>query len=322
MSMLENAAASIRLGVEDFQAAAKDEARVLSAIRNLTAGLLLLFKVKLQALSPPGSNESLLKQNVTPGLDHDGNPIWIGSGSKTVDVHSIIQRLKGLGVDDVDWTRLETLSRLRNDVEHYFSPHSSSVLLQAMEVSFHLIQQFAPKYLGKSPLQLLGADLWAFLIKQNAFYSHELHVCQVASKAIVWPTALLAESAKGLRCPSCRSELIKPQEPLTSPPDTSFVCTSCGTDTTYQKAVESILVTRHYRDIYVTATQGGEPPLERCSRCKHRTYIVDEAFCALCLRDTPELGCVQCGGALDDDYDIEAEPGRLCAYCRHVAEMD
>lgn len=73
MSMLANAVASIRLGVEDFQAAAKDDARALSAIRNLTAGLLLLFKVKLQNLSPPGSKESLLKQNVTPGLDTDGN---------------------------------------------------------------------------------------------------------------------------------------------------------------------------------------------------------------------------------------------------------
>lgn len=322
MSMLDNAAASIRLGVEDFQAAAKDEARALSAIRNLTAGLLLLFKVKLQALSPPGSKESFLKQSVTPGLDNNGNPIWIGSGSKTVDVHSIIQRLKGLGVCGVDWTRLETLTRLRNDVEHYFSQHPSSVLLETMEASFHLIQQFVPKYLEKSPPQLLGADLWEFLIKQNAFYTHELHVCQEASKVITWPNPLLAESARGLRCPSCRSELIKPLAPLTQPPETSFVCTSCGAVATYQEAVESILVTRHYRDLYVTATQGGEPPLERCSRCKHRTYIVDEAFCALCQEDSPELGCVQCGGALDDDFDIEAELGRICAYCRHFAEMD
>jgi len=322
MSMLANAVASIRLGVEDFQAAAKDDARALSAIRNLTAGLLLLFKVKLQNLSPPGSKESLLKQNVTPGLDTDGNPIWIGTGSKTVDVQSIILRLKGLGVDGVDWTRLEALTRLRNDVEHYFSPHPSSVLLEAMEASFHLIQQFAPKHLGKSPLQLLGGNLWAFLTKQNAFYKHELHVCQEASKAISWPLPLLAESARGLRCCSCRSELIKPQEPLTQPPETSFECTSCGAVATYQEAVESILVTRHYRDLYLTATQGGEPPLERCSRCKHRTYIVDDAFCALCQEDSPELGCVQCGGELDDVYDIDAELGRLCAHCRYVAEMD
>lgn len=96
MSMLANAVASIRLGVEDFRDAENDEARALSAIRNLTAGLLLLFKVKLQELSPAGSKEALLKQTVTPVLDTDGNPIWIGTGSKTVDVQIIILRLKGL----------------------------------------------------------------------------------------------------------------------------------------------------------------------------------------------------------------------------------
>lgn len=318
--MLANAVASIRLGVEDFQAAENDDARALSAIRNLTAGLLLLFKVKLQELSLIGSKEALLKQTVTPTLDTDGNPIWIGTGSKTVDVQSIIQRLKGLGVDGVDWNRLEALTKLRNDVEHYFSPHPASVLLEAMEASFHLIQQFAPKHLGKSPLQLLGNDLWSFLIKQNAFYTHELRVCREASKAIFWPLPLLKESAEGLRCVSCRSELLKPHVPLVQPPETSFECTSCCAVTTYQEAVESILVARHYRDLYLTATQGGEPPLERCSSCHHRTYIVDEAFCALCQGDSPELDCVQCGGGLDDSYDVELD--RLCVHCRNVAEMD
>lgn len=322
MSMLANAVASIRLGVEDFQAAEDDDARALSAIRNLTAGLLLLFKVKLQDLSPPDSNEALLKQHVTPGLDPHGNPIWIGNGSKTVDVHSVIQRLKALGVDGVEWARLEALTRLRNDVEHYFSPHPASVLLEAMEASFHLIHQFAPKHLGKNPLQLLGSDLWAFLIKQNEFYTHELHVCHEASRAISWPLPILAESARALRCFRCRSELIKPQDPLAQPPETSFECTGCGIVSTYKEIVESMLATRYYQDLYLTATQGGEPPLERCSRCQHRTYIVDDAFCAICQKDSPELGCVQCGGALDGAYDIDADLGRLCAHCRYVDEMD
>ncbi|WP_324731828.1 hypothetical protein [Pseudomonas paeninsulae] len=322
MSMLDNAVASIRLGVEDYQAAAEDDARALSAIRNLTAGLLLLFKVKLQNLSPPGSKESLLKQYVTPKMGIDGNPIWVGTGGKTVDVHSIIQRLKGLGVNDVDWTRLEALTTLRNDVEHYFSPHPSSVLLEAMEASFHLIQQFAPQHLGISPLHLLGGDVWTFLTEQNAFYKHELHVCQEASRAISWPLSMLAESARGLRCSSCRSELVKPQEPVAQPTETRFECTRCGSVATYEEAVESILATRYFRDLYLTATQGGEPPLERCFRCKHRTYIVDDAFCALCQENSPELGCLQCGGELENVCDINGELDRLCEHCRYVSEMD
>lgn len=46
----ENALTSIRLGVEDFErcsGAAGDPARALSAVRNLFAGVLLLFKYKI-----------------------------------------------------------------------------------------------------------------------------------------------------------------------------------------------------------------------------------------------------------------------------------
>jgi hypothetical protein len=139
MSMLDNAVNSIRLGLEDFKAAEHDEARALSSIRNLTAGLLLLFKVKLQAMSPPGSNEALLKERVTPTLGTDGQTAWIGSGSKTVDVRSIITRLKGLGVEGVEWRLLETLTSIRNEVEHYHSTRPTSVLLETVANCFHLI---------------------------------------------------------------------------------------------------------------------------------------------------------------------------------------
>ena len=78
MSMQDNAVASIRLGVEDFKVAEHDEARTLSSIRNLTSGLLLLFKVKLQAMSPPGLNEALFKERVAPTQGVDDQVIWVG----------------------------------------------------------------------------------------------------------------------------------------------------------------------------------------------------------------------------------------------------
>ncbi len=56
--LLRNAVASIRLGVEDFESGGQD--RHLSAARNMHAGVLLLFKERLRALSPPGSKEVLV----------------------------------------------------------------------------------------------------------------------------------------------------------------------------------------------------------------------------------------------------------------------
>jgi hypothetical protein len=169
MTMLANAVSSIRLGVEDFRPISTDEARALSAIRNLSAGLLLMFKVKLQELSHPESDEAFLKQVVTPSLDANGQPIWVGKGQKTVDVETIIQRLDGLGVTDIDWRLLRKLTQMRNDVEHYYSRLPTSGLAEAMAASFHLIQQFVPSYLGRTPGELLGEELWKFSPPRKLF---------------------------------------------------------------------------------------------------------------------------------------------------------
>jgi hypothetical protein len=58
--LLENAVVSIQLGLEDFSS--KDERRVISAARNLYAGVLLLCKEVLRQLSPPASNDLLSSQ--------------------------------------------------------------------------------------------------------------------------------------------------------------------------------------------------------------------------------------------------------------------
>ncbi|KKY52941.1 hypothetical protein AAY86_10515 [Pseudomonas amygdali pv. tabaci str. ATCC 11528] len=209
MSMQDNAVASIRLGVEDFKAAEHDEARALSSIRNLTSGLLLLFKVKLQAMSSPGSGEALLKEKVTPTLGTAGQVIWVGSGKKTVDVHTIITRLKSLGIDGVEWNLLEALTTIRNDIEHYFSSRPTSVLLETVANCFHLIQQFVPTHLGISPGTLLGTDTWTFLTEQEAFYERERKACLESLSQITWPSDILASAIEHLSCPECRAKLMK-----------------------------------------------------------------------------------------------------------------
>lgn len=209
MSMQDNAVASIRLGVEDFKAAEHDEARALSSIRNLTSGLLLLFKVKLQAMSPPGSNEALLKERVAPTQGVDDQVIWVGSGTKTVDVVTIISRLEGLGVDGVEWKLLKALSDIRNEVEHYHSTRPTSVLLETVANCFHLIQQFVPRYLEISPASLLGADIWSFLTEHEAFYGRERKACLESLSQVRWPTDILPGALEHISCPHCKAKLMK-----------------------------------------------------------------------------------------------------------------
>jgi hypothetical protein len=64
VNLLENAIHSTRLYLQDYSAESDD--RLLSAVRNLHAGILLLYKEKLHSLSPAGNEEALLKQKIVP----------------------------------------------------------------------------------------------------------------------------------------------------------------------------------------------------------------------------------------------------------------
>ena len=105
MSLFENALHSIQIGVEDL--AINDPRRVLSAVRNVQAGMLLLCKEKLRRLSPDGS--SLLMQKLEPVLGLDGQVTLKGVGKNTVDVQGIKERFKSLGIS-FDWTDVDRVT--------------------------------------------------------------------------------------------------------------------------------------------------------------------------------------------------------------------
>ena len=68
--LLDNAIHSIRIGLEDSKA--DDEARALSAIRNLHAGLLLLAKEVLARAAPNVDGEAVIAEAYKPLPDGHG----------------------------------------------------------------------------------------------------------------------------------------------------------------------------------------------------------------------------------------------------------
>ncbi len=75
MSILSNAIDSIQVGVEDYLM--RDSKRYLSAVRNICAGILLLYKEKLCQLSPSHDKEVLIKKDIRPSDDGKGNVTFI-----------------------------------------------------------------------------------------------------------------------------------------------------------------------------------------------------------------------------------------------------
>ena len=106
-TILNNAVLSIKIGVEDYDST--QSGRVISSVRNIYAGILLLFKEKLRRLSPSNSNEVLIKRDVIPRLNN-GVLEFFGTGKKTVEAWQIENRFSNLGIR-IDWEKMKSKNR-------------------------------------------------------------------------------------------------------------------------------------------------------------------------------------------------------------------
>ncbi|WP_143029197.1 hypothetical protein [Rhodoferax sp. OV413] len=206
MTILKNAIDSIQIGVDDFED--PDERRSASAVRNIFAGLLLLYKEKLCRLSPAHDKELLIRQNILPVQDADENILFKGKGNKTVDVSTIEERFKSLNVN-VDWARFREINSLRNDLEHYYTAKSPDAVREVISKSFLLIRDFLVSELNEDPVELIGSDCWSTLLAMSDVYAAEQKDCNTSILKIDWKYRTVKESLRHLRCPECSSALVQ-----------------------------------------------------------------------------------------------------------------
>jgi hypothetical protein len=103
MDLRTNAVEAIQVGVEDYHTGTRP--RLLAAVRNIHAGILLLLKEVLRMKAPGPLGEALLKAKLVPSLDLNGKVIFKGSGKKTIDTQQVRERCEGVGIT-VDWKAL------------------------------------------------------------------------------------------------------------------------------------------------------------------------------------------------------------------------
>lgn len=316
MSMMKNAVESIQIGMEDFHA--EDPRRVLSAIRNLYAGILLLFKCKLQELSPEGSEEALLKTQVMPVIDSTtGQVTWVGNGKKTVDVDDITERLKSLGVNRVEWNRLKTLQKIRNDIEHYYSQLPEEQIKEAVANALHLIVQFCDPYLGAEPAEILGQQCWEHMLEVTTIYEAELRACRENLSSVNWFFSDVADSIEGMGCPHCGSQLIKATDTAANSNEIEFICSSCGKLSEYSAvvgpAVEEQLSISHY----LVMTGKSDPVIDECPECGYEAFLINHGQCAACFYELEHTSCINCDEPLSLD---ERHFDGRCSYCNYRYE--
>ncbi|WP_020168392.1 MULTISPECIES: hypothetical protein [Methylotenera] len=312
-TLLTNAISSIQLGVEDYKN--EDPRRALSSIRNLSAGILLLFKEKLRILSAIDSNEVLIKQVMLPEISDTGAVKFVGKGRKTVDVEQIKQRLTTLGIN-VDWDRVNKMITLRNDIEHYHTSATSNTMKELIADSFNVIVPFIDKELGLKPVDLLGEDTWQTLLEVSTVYEAHLQECMNALAEVDWTSETIKNITTKFRCPECNSQLLKPLHGDTLD-ELVFFCESCRYESLYEQLIEPATYSYYFKEAYLAHSQGGQIPVYTCSNCEKDTYVIEANCCVACHEELAYSTCNVCEASLTPE---EQDFGGLCSYCSYKME--
>ena len=212
--ILKNAVRSIQLGVEDYETSytLEEDARAISAARNLYAGVLLLFKYKIASLaeSPEQARELLYKpEKIQPRRSESGSIEWRPTPHprETIDATMIKSRLQGLGIYH-DWEVVESLRNCRNDLEHLHPNAPISDIQRLIVDLFPMLQRFAHEELNRSPADLLG-QAWKSMLRVKSFYEQTKNDAKIQWKIAGLPAPALS-FLQTCKCEVCHSSLLQP----------------------------------------------------------------------------------------------------------------
>lgn len=315
MDLLTNAIESIQIGVEDYREGSRP--RLLSAVRNIHAGILLLYKEALLRRSAPNSNEALIKAKIEPKPDGNGGITFVGVGKKTVDTAQIRERFKSLGIA-TDLKLLQTITDVRNDVEHYFPRLTQDAIAGVVASAFLIIRQFAASELREEPRALLGQETWDAMLEAAEVHEAERKECDDALDAVEWESEALEEGVKHIRCSDCGSDLLKPVDGSTSYANATLECRACGAIRDPESYIPDAVAEALAGKAYVAMTDGDELPYIECQACGCETYIYAEGRCAHC-GETATQECARCRNTIPS-WEMASSP--LCGYCDHMMMKD
>jgi hypothetical protein len=322
--LLNNAIAAIQIGVEDVRS--PDDRRALSGLRNLHAGILLLAKEHLRRLSPPGSDEALVKQHMRIRRLADGSLIPVGTGRKTVDVATLKARFMDLGIP-FDWKPLDRIQTIRNEIEHHYYMGTETELRTVLADAQHLVHRLLVEVLGELPVERLGRACWDILLEQREIASAEARVCASSLAQVTWPTARALNAAEeGLRCPGCRSHLVRHRgTPASDPADLALFCGACGGEWDAMQCLVATLNDIYYAEAHYPSSDAWATPVQACPECQQDTYVLDDAECAACGFAIPaHARCDICDTPLtpEDLGTGHGSQGTRCAYHQSSVRKD
>lgn len=326
----ENALTSIRLGIEDFQRTKQglelggDPARALSAVRNLFAGILLLFKYKIAvSVDDPDDAAALIfnPPEVLPQADGNGGVEWkpVGKFRKTtIDVATIKKRFEGFSID-VDWQTIEKMQDCRNHLEHLHPASTLGELAGFVADLFPVLREFIQTQLNEQPADVL-ATAWPVMLAHHEFFTDTMARCAAA-----WGDAGVPEQMQPwlnqCQCEECGSALLSPsqedkeQGASVDGEDGSFqyVCIACG----YSNLIAPLMIEALNHAYDYDPRDGGNPGVEECNDCNRSTFLIHQHQCLWCGYELEEKVCFVCEEVLGQG---DQDNGGLCGYHAYVRD--
>ena len=319
--LLENAVLSIELGVEDFNT--EDERRLLSAIRNLYAGVLLLCKQVLWNASPEGSEGSLIYKDLVPEMQGDGSVLMKPKKAhrNTIDRRQIEERFKSLGLD-LDWPRLTQLANVRNDAEHLFLKATPVVAKEALASTLPLVQTLLAEHLEEDPPTLLDEDVWQTLLQNSEVFEAQAAQCRKSFDNVNWGADILPDAMRFLRCPHCKSSLVRCVE--TNKMEFDYLqmdCAECNEEIHHEEAFIQALSELVESQSYMAAKNGEMPAVTTCPECDRESWSRYDSKCVFCSEGMQT--CNLCEAECDpEDYNPLDGYCSSCSYGMQKAMKD
>lgn len=317
MKLFKNAISSIQIGVEDLLA--NDDDRLLSAMRNIHAGILLLCKEALRRISP--DDEILLAQRFEPQMGANGEVKIVAVGKLTVGLDEIEKRFKAFGLT-LDWKRLKAMTDIRNSMEHRYYDGPSATAKESVANAFVLINHLLGKVLNEDQREVLGEECWQTLLDNHETFDAEQAECRRTLEKIVWGTKAAALALKDIVCLECDSSLMRQKDAEnTSQGKVEFLCSSCGDRADIGPVMAKAFEETFGAENHISIKDGGDPVIDTCPECGEETFVAEERACAACDFTVPdETNCSICGQGLSaEEY---YEYGRICSYHAHQAMKD
>lgn len=299
-TILANAVASITLGIEDYRSDGKH--RALSALRNISAGLLLLFKEKLVQLDP---KETLIKADFTLEWS-DGKASWSAKGDKTIDYRGIKERFKLVGIS-FDFKEMDNIVTQRNRIEHYLADFSKAQLRSTLSNCVAVITRFCRDQLHMEPASLLTEEVWSELLKEKEIHRQQKIDSLARINQLVWPHELMRRLiADHYYCGKCGGDMCSPADTVQPIFKQRFACVACGYADDYREVMEDAFCDWAAGQNHVSIKDGGDAVNDYCMRCHEETVIADNGYCVLCGMEHYET-CSGCGQSF--------HVSRYCEYC-------